>query len=111
MFFLKFSLAVPMYIVYIKCMVSYETAEQREEKKMQNPINDPNHAGALASRKIFFGENSRYAVAAVHTRFDSVSWFVWDAEEIDPVTDGPAVIRQADTFREAMDGFSGPTTC
>jgi hypothetical protein len=67
--------------------------------------NDPRQAGRLASKKITFGEASRFAVAAVHTRFDRVQWFVWDADRVDEVTDGPAVIRQNDDFEAAVSGI------
>lgn len=65
--------------------------------------NDPAKAGQLAARKRLFGDCSRYAVAPIHTRFDAVQWFVWDAEHID---DGrPGVIRQADTLENAVHGL------
>lgn len=63
--------------------------------------NDPARAGQLASEKEVFG--GRYAVAAVHTRFDRVQWFVWDAER--QFCDLPEVIRQADSREEALAGF------
>lgn len=64
--------------------------------------NDPARAGQLASRKLIFGDLSRYAVAAVHTRFDAVQWFVWDAASPLPGDLGLAVVRQAATFDEAV---------
>ena len=65
--------------------------------------NEPAKAGQLAARKRLFGDCSRYAVAPVHTRFDAVQWFVWDAEQMD---DGlPSVIRQADTLESALVGL------
>lgn len=68
--------------------------------------NDPSRAGELAARKILFGEFRRYAVAPIHTRFDAVSWFVWDAHVPDEECGGiPSVIRQADTKEEAMSGL------
>jgi hypothetical protein len=66
--------------------------------------NDPARKGELAARKQLFGGNSRYAVAPVHTRFDAVQWFVWDAETLDD-TGLPAVIRQADSLDEALTGL------
>jgi hypothetical protein len=63
--------------------------------------NDPTKAGALAGRKHMFGNLSRFAVAPVHTRFDAVQWFVWDANRIDPVTGKPDVIRQFDDASDA----------
>lgn len=68
--------------------------------------NVPGRAGQLASRKRLFGEFSRYAIAAVYTRFATVEWFVWDAHTTDPVTGGPAVIRQAATEAEALAGLT-----
>lgn len=66
--------------------------------------NNPADAGKLAARKVLFSA-SRYAIAPVHTRFDAVQWFVWDAENCDPMTDGPSVIRQANTAEEALRGL------
>lgn len=69
--------------------------------------NDPKRAGQLAARKRLFGDNSRYAVAPVHTRFDRIEWFVWDAEN--PWLDGdgkPSVIRQAATLPDALYGLT-----
>lgn len=69
------------------------------------PKNNPAKAGQLACRKKTFGDLSRYAVAPVHTRFDAVVWFVWDAEHWDLETDRPGIIRQADTLEEALTGL------
>lgn len=57
------------------------------------------------TRKQFFGENRRYAVAPIHTRFDALEWFVWDAEH--PLSDlnHAEVIRQAETLEEALRGL------
>ena len=65
--------------------------------------NDPEKKGQLAARKRLFGDCSRYAVAPVHTRFDAVQWFVWDAEHpwIND-TGKPAIIRQACSLEEAI---------
>jgi len=68
--------------------------------------NLPRLAGSLASPKTIFGYGSRYAVYAVHTRFDAVEWFVDDAESVDPVTDGLAIIRQEATKEAAMEGLA-----
>lgn len=67
--------------------------------------NDPARKGELATRKQFFGENRRYAVAPIHTRFDALEWFVWDAEH--PLSDlnQAEVIRQAETLEEALRGL------
>ena len=64
--------------------------------------NDPSRKGELAARKQLFGDCSRYAVAPVHTRFDAVQWFVWDAEITCADTGLPEVIRQAETLAEAL---------
>lgn len=68
-------------------------------------VNNPSLKGQLASRKRLFGPWSRYAVAAVHTRFDHVVWMVWDSETIDPETDLIDVIRIADTEEKAVEGL------
>ena len=67
--------------------------------------NDASRKGELAARKQFFGENGRYAVAPVYTRFDDVEWFVWDAEH--PLSDlrHAEVIRQAASLEEAVAGL------
>lgn len=67
--------------------------------------NDPSRKGQLAAPKRLFGEYNRYAVGPVHTRFEAIEWMVWDADETDPVTLGPAVIRQAATEDEAVAGL------
>jgi len=67
--------------------------------------NNPKLAGQLAAKKELFGGHSRFAIAPIHTRFDAVEWFVWDAEKIDPVTGGPDVIRQEQTKAEALAGL------
>lgn len=69
------------------------------------PANNPAMRGALAAKKQRFGENGRYAVAPVHTRFATVEWFVWDAEH--PLSDlnHAEVIRQSDTLEEALRGL------
>ena len=67
--------------------------------------NDPTRKGQLAAPKRLFGDCSRYAVAPVHSRFDAVQWFVWDAETNCPDTGKPEVIRQAETLAEALEGI------
>jgi hypothetical protein len=68
--------------------------------------NDPSKSGAFAARKRLFGENSRYAIAPIHTRFGAVQWFVWDAEY--PNCGFTAeVIRQEDCLEDAMRDFMG----
>ncbi len=75
---------------------------------MLKTMNDPSKAGQLAGEKRIFGEFGRYAVAPVHTRFDALEWFVWDAERKDDVTGGPTVIRQASSCAEAINGLQEP---
>lgn len=67
--------------------------------------NNPKLAGQLAAKKELFGGHSRYAIAPIHTRFDAVEWFVWDAEQIDKQTKLASVIRQAQTKAEALVGL------
>lgn len=43
--------------------------------------------------------------APVHTRFDAVEWFVWDANVYADASGTPAVIRQASTEAEAVEGL------
>lgn len=68
------------------------------------PANDPALKGQPAARKQLFGEGRRYAIAPVHTRFDALQWFVWDAETLGPCG-RPEVIRQAATLEEALTGL------
>lgn len=87
-------------------MKKRKTERQKfDELAKLQPVNDPAKAGQLAAGKVLLPSGSRYAVAPVHTRFDAVQWFTWDAEQVDPVTDGPAVVRQAATFAEAVAGL------
>ena len=69
------------------------------------PHNDPSRPGTLASDKRAFGPFNRYRIAAVHTRFDAVSWFVWDAETPEAKTGLASVIRQSATEADAMAGL------
>ena len=69
------------------------------------PSNNPMLRGSLAAPKQFFGEFRRYAVAPVHTRFDAVEWFVWDAEHPLSTMQRAEVIRQAATLDEALRGL------
>ena len=70
-------------------------------------VNDPMRKGQLADSKRLFGDCSRYAVAPVHSRFDAVQWFVWDAEITCRETGLPEVIRQTNTLAEALHGIEG----
>lgn len=69
------------------------------------PANDPSKKGQLAARKQFFGACRRYAVAPIHTRFDALEWFVWDAEHELSDMNHAEVIRQAATLDEALAGL------
>ena len=73
-------------------------------KKPNAKQNDPAKAGQRASRPVCFGELSRYSVFAVHTRFDSVAWFVQDVQELDDAG-LPLVMRICATFDDAVKGF------
>lgn len=68
--------------------------------------NNPALKGQAAARKQRFGENGRYAVWPVHTRFDAIEWFVADAEH--PLSDmsHAEVIRQSPTLEVALDGLA-----
>jgi len=71
--------------------------------------NNKRLAGQLAGKYEFFGKHNRFAIAPVHTRFDSVDWFCWDAEILDkyphPRTHlyTKEIIGQKDSYREARD--------
>lgn len=64
--------------------------------------NNPKKAGQPASKKALFGENNRYAIQAIHTRFEAIEWFVWDAINGDGE---PKIIRQSDSYGEAINGL------
>ncbi len=65
-------------------------------------INRPEHAGKIASNKVIHGDHSRYATYAIHTRSRDVQWVTADAYKMDEATGAPGIIRQAETFEEAM---------
>jgi hypothetical protein len=67
--------------------------------------NDPRLAGQIAVRPVSFGDYRRFSVFAVHTRFAAIEWMVKDAELLDEITEGPAVIRQGPTREEVMAGL------
>jgi len=73
--------------------VDYFNKKVRNNKKL---------AGQLAGKKEFFGKHNRFAIAPVHTRFDSVDWFCRDAEKLDKFG-LPEIIGQKDSYREARD--------
>lgn len=66
--------------------------------------NNPAKAGQLASARVLFGDENRFAVYAVHTRFADVTWFVTDADITDEVTGRAAVVRQEATAEAAIAG-------
>jgi len=68
-------------------------------------INDSSKRGELAAPKVLFGEYSRYAIAPIHTRFGSIVWFVWDAETAYDGLNAAEVIRQENSFEEAVVGL------
>ena len=68
--------------------------------------NNPRLADSLAGNKMLFGKRKRYAVAPMHTRFDAVSWCVFDAMTDDPLDGSPAVIRQENSFEAAIADLS-----
>ena len=65
--------------------------------------NDPTKRGMVASNPVKFADG-RYVVAAVHTRFSAVEWFVGDLTQLD-ADDLPKIIRQARTFEQAIAGL------
>jgi hypothetical protein len=68
--------------------------------------NDPIRKGERASEYVTFGPFKRYGVAALHTRFDAVQWFVWDVELLDQHSgEYGRVIRQEDTLEAALRGL------
>jgi hypothetical protein len=74
--------------------------------QIQTPKNDKNKAGQRATEKVIFGDYSRYALYAVHTRFDAVCWFVEDADQLDYIVpDKAVVIRQEWNWVDAIDGL------
>ena len=70
---------------------------------MKAETNDTKKAGQPASKKVLFGDNSRYAVQAIHTRFSAVEWFVWDA--LVPHSERPAIIRQCGSYETATENI------
>jgi len=66
--------------------------------------NIPSRAGELATKKRFSLDNSRFAIAAIHTRFDKVCWFVWDSHNVDKIG-LPSVVRQEWSEADARKGL------
>jgi hypothetical protein len=62
--------------------------------------NNPALKGQRASRARFFGPFKRFAVYAIHTRFDAVAWAVSDAETTG--SDGLPEIAILDSEAEAI---------
>ena len=62
--------------------------------------NKPELKGTLAARKELHGPLSRFAIAPLHTRFEAVQWFVWDANILDDTGHAEA-IGQFDDETEA----------
>jgi hypothetical protein len=77
-----------------------------EDISMTQIPNNPLKCGCPALPKQYFGASGRYAIAPMHTRFDAVQWFVWDANHPDcgraPLWEPSVVIRQEDSLEEAM---------
>lgn len=68
--------------------------------------NDPTRRGAHASDYVIFGPHGRYAIYAIHTRFDAIEFQVIDVEQVDPNTgDYGSVVRQEPTAMEALRGL------
>ena len=67
-------------------------------------VNAPQFAGRLASEKAFFGDFGRFALFAVHTRFDAVQWFVADGEALD-AAGLPTIVRQSASPESAIAGL------
>lgn len=55
-------------------------------------------------RPFSFGPYSRYRATEFETRFGATEFHVHDAETVDPVTGGPALVRQFDA-RAELDAF------
>ena len=100
-----------MYILYINSNGRESTTRKgpnmittpKAPKTRSTNVNTP--TGAIISAKVTFGPFSRYAVYAIWTRFWTIEWIVTDAEQVDPVTDGPAIIRQDPDFDVAVKGL------
>ena len=66
--------------------------------------NNPALKGQLAAKPERLGAFWRYQIAPVHTRFDAVEWFVWDADLTDD-QGFATVIRQEASRDAALDGL------
>ena len=72
---------------------------RRDDKQAE--WNNPRRAGEYASQPVTFGPFNRFQACAVHTRFETVSWFVWDAETPDEDRK-PTIVAQEPTLHAAM---------
>lgn len=71
---------------------------------MHHEPNDPSRRGQLAGQPVRFGAFRRFRIEPVHTRFDSVSWFGYDAERSEE--DGsPLCVCIALSLAEAQETF------
>jgi hypothetical protein len=73
--------------------------------------NNPAKKGQPASSAVIHGQFRQYSTFAMHTRFDRVQWFTTDVEQKDQNNpELPRVIRQCDTFDDAVNGLN-PSPC
>lgn len=76
-----------------KMRKSYTTLESVTPKAIKLQANDPARKGEYASNHVFWGNDSRYCMRAVHTRFNKVSYMIFDAEG---KFDGPGLLECVD---------------
>ena len=72
--------------------------------------NKPELKGSPAAPKEYFGDWKRYAIAPIHTRFDAVTWFVWDAEHKDCNKANrfrAVIIGQHESLEKALEQVNG----
>jgi len=80
------------------------TAPMNAPKAEQN---NPAKKGQPASAAVIHGQFRQYSTVAIHTRFDWVQWFTTDVEQKDQNNpELPRVIRQCDTFEDAVRGLN-----
>ena len=77
-------------------------AEKARKERDWNPA-----FGSIVTRYTF-GAYRRYEAQRVRTRFGADAFFVTDAERVDDVTGGPAVVRQGATLAEVVAGLMEP---
>lgn len=68
---------------------------------------DESRAGERASDSIFFGDRGRMELYAIHSRFGILEWLIVDHERLEEPIGLPAIVRQAPSLREAINGMSG----